>query len=104
VIAASDSITGHSIASTFREFPKHGGFPLRVVFAVNYLNGAYPSTTLSARPEFYRRNKRKSEPVMVIPRPGSELKAVEEACRETSRTVEPLNGLDDLNVVILFVN
>ena len=28
---------------------------------------------------------------MVIPRQGSELKAVEEACREASRTVEPLN-------------
>jgi mRNA-degrading endonuclease RelE of RelBE toxin-antitoxin system len=34
---------------------------------------------------------------MVIPRPGSELKAVEEACREASRTVEPLNGWIDLN-------
>ena len=28
---------------------------------------------------------------MVIPRQGSELKAVEEACREASRTAEPLN-------------
>jgi len=28
---------------------------------------------------------------------GSELKAVEEACREASRTVEPLNGWNDLN-------
>ena len=34
---------------------------------------------------------------MVIPRQGSELKAVEEACREASRTVEPLNGLNLLN-------
>jgi hypothetical protein len=34
---------------------------------------------------------------MVIPRPGSELKAVEEACREASRTAEPLNGWNDLN-------
>ncbi len=34
---------------------------------------------------------------MVIPRPGSELKAVEEACREASRTVERLNGLNLLN-------
>jgi len=34
---------------------------------------------------------------MVIPRPGSELKAVEEACREASRTVEPLNVLNGLN-------
>jgi len=33
----------------------------------------------------------------VIPRPGSELKAVEEACCEASRTVEPLNGWNDLN-------
>ena len=30
---------------------------------------------------------------------GSELKAVEEACREASRTVEPLNDLNDLNVL-----
>ena len=29
---------------------------------------------------------------------GSELKAVEEACREASRTAEPLNGLNDLNL------
>jgi hypothetical protein len=58
------------------------------------LNGAYPSI---ARPEFYRRNERKSEPLMVIPRQGSELKAVEEACREASRTVGPLNGWNDLN-------
>jgi hypothetical protein len=34
---------------------------------------------------------------MVIPRPGSELKAVEEACREASRTVEPLNDWNDWN-------
>ncbi len=37
------------------------------------------------------------EPVMVIPRQGSELKAVEEVCREASRTAEPLIGLNDLN-------
>jgi len=30
---------------------------------------------LRARPEFYRRNERKFEPLMVIPRPGSEPKA-----------------------------
>jgi hypothetical protein len=34
---------------------------------------------------------------MVIPRQGSELKAVEEACREASRTVGPLNGWNNLN-------
>ncbi len=34
---------------------------------------------------------------MVILGPGSELKAVEEACREASRTAEPLNGLNILN-------
>jgi hypothetical protein len=34
---------------------------------------------------------------MVIPRPGSEPKAGEKACRESSRTVEPLNGLNDWN-------
>jgi hypothetical protein len=28
---------------------------------------------------------------------GSELNAVEEACREASRTAEPLNGLNVLN-------
>jgi hypothetical protein len=28
---------------------------------------------------------------------GSELKAVEEACREASRTVEPLNDCNDWN-------
>ena len=60
-------------------------------------NGAYPFDQLRARPEFYRKNERKSEPLMVIPRQGSELKAVEEACREASRTVEPLNGLNVWN-------
>ena len=34
---------------------------------------------------------------MVIPRQDSELKAVEEACREASRTAEPWNGLNDWN-------
>jgi hypothetical protein len=35
--------------------------------------------------------------VMVIPSTGSELKAVEEACREASRTAEPLNDWNVLN-------
>jgi hypothetical protein len=69
---------------------------------LNNLNVANPSTTLRARPEFYRRNERKIGPVMVIPRRGSELKAVEEACREASRTVEPLNDLNVLNGPIRF--
>jgi len=33
---------------------------------------------------------------MVIPRPGSELKAGEKACREASRTVEPIERLEPL--------
>ena len=41
---------------------------------------------------------------MVIPRQGSELKAVEEACREASRTVEPLNGLKRLERAAAFVS
>ena len=40
---------------------------------------------------------------MVIPRPGSELKAVEEACREASRTAEPLNDWNVLSGGILTV-
>jgi hypothetical protein len=60
----------------------------------NDLNEAYPSTPLRARPEFYRRNEREFVPLMGIPRPGSELKAGEEACREASRTVEPLERLE----------
>jgi len=36
---------------------------------------------------------------MVIPRPGSELKAVEKACREASRTVEPIERLEPLEQV-----
>ena len=39
------------------------------------------------------------EPVVVISRPGSELKAVEEACGEASQTADPLNGLNVLNGV-----
>jgi hypothetical protein len=47
--------------------------------------------------ESIRRNAQSSETLMVIPRPGSELKAVEEACREASRTAEALNGLNGPN-------
>jgi len=36
---------------------------------------------------------------MVIPRPGSELKAGEKACREASRTVEPIERLEPLEQV-----
>jgi hypothetical protein len=42
-------------------------------------------------------NERKIATTTVIPRPGPELKAVEEACRETSRAVEPLNSWNNLN-------
>ena len=65
----------------FREFPKRGSSPLlgfnssndwnsgmerlEPTLVFNGLNGAHPSTKLRARPEFYRRNERMIEPVMV---------------------------------------
>jgi hypothetical protein len=39
-------------------------------------------------------------PIMVIPRPVSELKTGQEACREA---LEPLNGLNDLNAFHLTI-
>jgi hypothetical protein len=38
---------------------------LEPTLVFNGLNGAHPSTKLRARPEFYRRNERMIEPVMV---------------------------------------